>query len=266
MKHTITILTIITLLILTACERQETTTPTGAVVQEIEQETEQQPKQETIIEEKTIADQEKRQTPAQLPPAPVENKVIIEKSRKLSPELRDLLQKADNEVKSFSYLYSETGNLGFDTHYLKGTKIKIALFEKNDYNVEDYFNIVYLDTAEKTAYGTCENRKRCLTKIADNTKRVYQLYYEDFRTKTPYEWIKEVEYAEITGYEMINNKAVTKIEYEQNEEKTEMWVDNRYGLPHKIRITYDGEEKVYSFKNLLVNTVKDGDIVSPLIK
>lgn len=259
------IVTLILLLLLIGCggkaTTEQTTTPTGAAVQEIPPQEEQTPP--TITEE--IVEQET--THAELPPSPIENKVIIEKSRKLSPELRELLQKADNEVKSTSYLYAEApGNVGFDTYFVKGTKIKIAIFEKNDYNVEDYFNIVYLDTVDKTAHGTCENKKRCLTKIADNTKKVYKLDYDEYRTKTPYEWIKDIEYAEILGYEMINNHAVTKIRFEQNEIETEIWVDNRYGLPHRIIITYNGEEKTYSFKNLLANTVKDSDVVSPLIK
>lgn len=261
--HKISIL--ILLLLLIGCggktTTEQTTTPTGAVVQEISEQEEQTPQTNTeeFVEQKT--------TQVELPPSPTENKIIIEKSRKLSPELRELLQKADNEVKSTSYLYAESpGNIGFDTYFVKGTKIKIALFEKNDYNVEDYFNIVYLDAVEKTAHGTCENKKRCLTKIADNTKKVYTLDYDEYRTKTPYEWIKDIEYAEILGYEMINNKAVTKIRFEQNEIETEMWVDNRYGLPHKIIVKYNGDEKTYSFKNLLANTVKDSDVVSPLIK
>ncbi|MBI4140976.1 DUF2092 domain-containing protein [Candidatus Woesearchaeota archaeon] len=262
MKNTKIIITIALLLILASCADNKTaeqTTPTTNAQQTTPENTQQESVQETIIDEP-------EQTKTQLPPAPIENNVIIEKSRRLSPELRDLLQKADNEVKSMTYLYAESpGNIGFDTHFIKGTKIKIAIFEKNDYAVDDYFNIVYLDTTDQTAHGTCENRKRCLTKIVDNTKRVYDLNYNDYRTKTPYEWIKDVEYAEITGYEMINNKAVTKIEFEQNEIKTEMWVDNRYGLPHRIIITDNGEETTYSFKNLLVNTVKDTDVISPLI-
>jgi len=259
------ILTILIIILLTACTSTKQTdaknTPTGAIVAQ------EKPAQQEEQKEIPLAPIEKIQpkeeiTPAELPPAPSESKIIIEKSRQFSPELRDLLQKADNEVKSVQYIYAESpDNVGFDEYLIKGTKMKILLFEKNDYVIDDYYNAVYVDTEKKLARGKCENRRRCISQEIDNTKRVYDLPYEKYIIKTPYQWIKEIDYAEIIGFETLNNHAVTKIQTEKDGARIEMWVDNRFGLPHKIRITKDDKEKVYYFKNMLFNVAKDTDVI-----
>ena len=253
MKKTVIIATLLLLIIACTTSSPEQTTPPEANTLH-----EQHHPEET--ETTTTPQETPEPVEAVMPPAPVESKILVEKSRRLSPELRDLLQKADTEVKSMSYVYSESpSNAGFDTHLIKGTRIKILLFEKNDYIVDDYFDVVYLDTVQKTAYGACENRKRCLTKIVDNTKRVYDLRYEPYRTKTAYEWIKDIDYAEIVGLETINNHAVTRIATQQKNVFTELWVDNRFGIPHRIKTTGNGQEKTYTFKNPQFNNLKDSD-------
>ncbi len=251
--------TILCLMLLSACgtkpEMPAPTTPSGAIVA--------QEKQTMPVEEELPVPAEKETIkPAELPPAPAESKIVVEKSRQFSPELRDLLQKADNEVKSVTYLYAESpDNIGFDTYILKGTKMKILLFEKNDYVIDDYFNAVYLDTTTKTAKGKCENKKRCISQEIDNTKRVYDLNYDTYRKKTAYEWIKSVEFAEIEGFETLNNHAVTKIKTNKNGVEIEMWVDSRFGLPHKIKVTKSDDQRTYYFKNMMFNGVKDTDVL-----
>lgn len=263
-----TIVILLSLLLIIACGKTET--PTGAAVvepttteqtitEEVHQETPPEETEEIPVEEEVIED------PVEQPPAPIESKILIEKSRKLSPELRDLLQKSDTELKSMSYVYAETpDNNGFHTYSIKGTNIKVDLFEKNDYVADDYFNVVYLDTTTETAQATCENKRRCLTPNIDNTNRIYPADYEEYRKKTPYEWIKEVDYAEIVGREMIGHYSVTKIQSREDDLLTEMWVDTRYGVPHKIRVTTsDGKEKTYHFRNMMFNTLRDSDVTKP---
>lgn len=251
-------------IILTACNK--TNTPTAAVVADPTPIEEKIPLNAIETAEETTNTEEPEEntetTPAELPPVPIESKIIIEKSRQFSPELRDLLQKADSEVKSVTYMYAESpNNIGFDTYLIKGTKMKILLFEKNDYIIDDYFNVVYVDTAAKTAKARCENKKRCLSKTIDNTKRVYELNYNEYRTKTPYEWIKEVQTAEIIGLETLNKHAVTRIKTNIRDTEVEMWVDNRFGLPHRIKATKDSEETTYYFKNMMFNGIRDSDVV-----
>lgn len=263
------ILTILVILIvLTACKPTQpitsTTTPTGAVVIQEQQLKVQEQKEKTEeIPLTPVETAPKKETPAvQLPPTPLESKVTVEKSRTISPELRDLLQKADSELKSISYLYAESpDNVGFDNYFVKGTKMKIQLLEKNDYVIDDYFNVVYVDTVAKTAKGRCENKKRCISKTIDNTKRVYDLNYEEYRKKTPYEWIKMVDNAEIIGTETLNNHAITRIRTEKDGAKIEMLVDNRFGVPHRVKVSDENEERTYYFKNIMFNSVKDDDVV-----
>lgn len=261
-----TIIAILFIIILTACTTKEQTntqpTPTGAVVAQEPQTTVVEEKEEEIPLTPVEEIEEQETTPVQLPLAPVESKIIVEKSRTMSPELRDLLQKADSSLKSVSYLYAEQpDNIGFDNYFVKGTKMKIQLMEKNDYVIDDYFNAVYVDTVAKTAKGRCENKKRCLSKTVDNTKRVYDLKYEEYRKKTAYEWIKQVDNAEIIGMETLNNHAITRIKTEKYGATIEMWVDNRFGVPHRVKVTKDNEERTYYFKNIMFNALKDADVV-----
>ena len=229
---------------------------------------EEPPVQESVVVESPVETVERPVETAvqypvlESPPAPVETAVVVEKTEQMSPELRELLGKADQKVKSYKYLYSISADNKFPhTYFVKGNYIKVTLFEVDPYVIDNYYDTVYLDTKSKKAYGYCENLKRCTSRDVDNTKKTYNLTYEDYRVKTPYELLKEITFAEIVGPEVVENRQMTKIKQVNGDILTEIWLDATYGMPRRIRVT-QGEKvlKMYNFSDMTFNTVKDDEV------
>lgn len=184
----------------------------------------------------------------------------------LSKELAALLKKADQKVKSYRYLLGEPpNNLLLDTYYIKGSKIKIDLYEYDPYDLAEYFDTVYLDDETSTAVGYCKSRQRCQSKELDNTVRTFELDYHKYRKTTPYEWLKEIpDTAKIVGPQVHEARSTTLIEYDTDGAVVEMWIDDTYGLPVKIVQTdASGEKKTWNFNDFLANTLTDADISPP---
>jgi hypothetical protein len=196
------------------------------------------------------------------PPAPVTPAVIVEKTGVMSPELRDLLSRADRKVKSYSYLYAVSKDNHFPHQYfIKGHYVKVKLFEIEPYFIENYYDHVYLDTKNKKAYGYWESRKKCISGRYDNTKLVFNVSYDEYRIKTPYEFLKSVSFAEIVGPELIENRNAVKIRQVEGDVVTEMWLDDAYGLPRRVVVLRD--EKViasHNFADMQFNDLKDSDV------
>ncbi|MEM2915766.1 MAG: hypothetical protein QXT19_00160 [Candidatus Woesearchaeota archaeon] len=204
-------------------------------------------------------------TPVPPGPKPVEAKPVPT----VAKELQELLAKADQKVKSYSYLELIIPTKQQpDKFYVKGTKVKIKLYEYEPYIPETYFDTVYLDTATKTAVGRCENKRRCIWPQGDNTKKTWtDLDYNKYLTKTPYEFVKSVPpTATILGPELYDERTVTKIEYEEGGKLVQMWIDDTYGIPRAVRIVpSSGPELNYKFNDLQFNTLTDKDVTPPAI-
>jgi len=196
-------------------------------------------------------------------PVPQESTAIVEQSKEVSPELKALLETADRKLQSMAYLYAgpTTQNRFLNTYLVKGKYIKVDLYEVDPYVIDSYFDAVYLDTEAKTATGRCEDKKRCMSTNVDNTKKIFNVSYDDYRIKTSYEWVKELTFAEIVGPELMDGRGVTKVKYHDARSSTEMWIDNTYGVPIKLVITYDDSTKeTHQFKDYKFNTLGDADV------
>ncbi len=243
MKHVLTIIAL--LLVLVACAPVQPPAPAAPVPAA-------QPAQPVV----------QPAAPAEIPPAPIA--VPAEPTPVISRELEDLLKRADQRLKSYQYLELIIPTKKQpDMIYVKGTKIKIKLYEYDPYIPENYLDHIYLDTATKSIVGRCENRKRCTWPQGDNTKKDYtDLNYANYKPKTPYEWLKEIPpTARILGPEVHENRETTKLEYDRGGVKTQMWVDNSYGVPLEIQLTPSAGQKVtYKFNDMQFNTIADRDV------
>jgi len=185
----------------------------------------------------------------------------------VTKELQDLLSRADQKLKSYRYLELILPDKKQpDTISVKGTKIKIRLYEYDPYFPENYMDTVYLDTAAKTIVGRCESRQRCIWTRGDNTKKEWtDLSYDQYRRKTPYEWLKDVPATvRILGPEVHESRATTKVEYDDAGKLVTMWIDDSYGIPVEVWVTpSSGETVQYLFNDLQFNTLLDKD-VTPL--
>lgn len=204
--------------------------------------------------------------PAEAPgPEPVKPAAQVPPS--VSQELQALLSIADQKLKSYKYLELIIPDKEQpDTIWIKGTKIKIKLYEYDPYVADTYFDTVYLDTTTKSIVGTCESNKRCIWPQGDNTKKRWtDLNYDQYRRKTPYEMLKQIPAtATITGPEVHENRATTKVEYDEAGKHFIYWIDDTYGIPVEVRImTSDEARTTYKFNDLQFNTVIDADVTAP---
>lgn len=214
--------------------------------QEQTQTTQPKTEQKETTTKTTAETKQETQTPADLP-----------------EKVKELVNKAKTKLTSVSYLYGGPENDGrfLDTYHIRGKKTKIKLYEDNYYVHEDYFDTVYLDTAQKTATARCEHKRRCISANTDNTKKIFGVNYDDYRRKTPMEWLNELKTAEIVGPEIMEKRSTLKVKSEQNNKITEMWLDESYGIPVQVEITYPDEKtEMYQFTNLQFNTLKEEDV------
>jgi hypothetical protein len=198
-------------------------------------------------------------------PTPVEAKPVPTVSR----QMQELLAKADQKVKSYKYLdFVIPTKQQPDTVFVKGSKMKIKLYEYDPYVADTYFDTVYLDTAAKTIVGRCENTRRCVWPQGDNRKKEWtNLDFNQYRFKTPYEWVKTVPVtATIIGPEVFDQRTTTKIEYEDGGKLIQMWIDDTYGVPRAVRVVPSaGTELNYKFNDVYFNTLTDTDVTPPAL-
>ncbi len=188
-------------------------------------------------------------------------------SQELSPELRDLLKRADEKVSNLKYLFggTDTGNLFTDGYAIKGTKLVIYKYEEDYYVREGYYDTVFVDTSAKTAVGCCIDKSRCLSINVDNTGKKFDVDYASLNIpKTPYQWVKEIKTGTIVGPQTFNSRSVTYVKSMRDDgAEIQLWIDDTYGVPHKVVVVKDGQEKKYQFNDMTFNSLKDADFNAP---
>jgi hypothetical protein len=263
MKKILFTLMALLILAMAACtapaEKQETTEKTQETVKETTQESTQE--QTTQKEPETG-----RTPPPPAGPLPSERQetappaVKVEQPKEMNPALRDLLKKADEKITSLSYLFggSETGNLFLNTYFIKQDKMKIKLYEEDYYVREGYYDTIYINDA----IGCCEELSRCKSHNIDNTGKAFEVDVSTLKIpKTPYQWIKEIPAdAQILGPQTVNSRSVTQIKYKNPAgEEIVQWIDQTYGVPHKIEHMVGDTKIVYQFNDMKFNQLKDAE-------
>jgi hypothetical protein len=183
-------------------------------------------------------------------------------TKEMDPQLRDLLKRADEKIKSIEYLYGEKnaqGNLLFrDTIQIMGQKMKILKYDEDYYVREGYYDVIYYHLG----IGCCEEANRCKSHNVDNTQTVFDVDVNSLAvSKSPYQWVKDVpSSAQIVGPQTFSQRSVTFIKYSEGGNDVEMWVDDTYGVPHKVVVTESsGKEGVYQFNDMIFNSLNDRD-------
>lgn len=270
MKKILFTLMAIALLALISCTAPTQQEQKNTNMQQTEEKTQmetQNPPSATPPQTAQIEPETGRTPPTQTGPLPSERHetapepvVKIEQPKEMNPALRDLLKKADEKIKSLQYLYggSETGNLFLNTYYIKQDKMKIKLYEEDYYVRDGYYDTLYVNEQ----IGCCETLSRCKSHNVDNTKQAFEFDAATIKIpKTPYQWLKEIpSNAEILGPQTVNDRSVTQIKYKNPAgEEIIQWIDQTYGVPHKIE-HFVGETKItYQFNDMKFNQLKDAD-------
>jgi len=278
MKHLVAIL-IITLFLIASC-----TAPAPEAAQDLPSEADQEladklkeveekiTEVEKKVEEQKPVEEDKEQAtvvvekqpeeslePKETPPSPVVQEQSV--STEISAEVKELLARADSKIKSFSYMLAPPPDqLARDKWLVKGTKIKVELYNDNYVEPDTYYDNIYLDTENKVADGFCLNQRT--TRCAEPGQH-FTLDYADTYQKSPYQWLKEISGTpKIISSEVVYDRRVSVVEYEKDGSTYRQWVDQYSGLP--IRIEKDGERTSrWEFRYLAINNVLDSDLVKP---
>ncbi len=171
----------------------------------------------------------------------------------------ELLERAASRVSSYSFLYAyAVSRLSGSTFYIKGDKVKIKLKSVSIYNFEDYFDTVYLDTTNKTAYGYCEDAK---LEACRKGKNYYNLSFEDYNIKTPLDWLEILK----ADKDKIDFKAEV-ILFERRamllqKDDTVYWVDEFSGLPIRIQIKKGSYDEIHDYRHLSLNYLSANDVL-----
>lgn len=265
------------LLIVVACAPSDTTdsdseekkADTTKTTEDTKQKTEPQKVDEQVIETKPKITEKKQETTQTTEKTETTQTKTTETNTEMPEKVKELLTRADTKLVSMGYLYGGPENDGrfLDTYYVKGDKIKVKLYEDNIYVEDGYFDTVYLDDTQKTALGRCENQKRCVSSRVDNMNKDFPTVYDDYRRKTPYEWLQHITTPTVVGEEVVDKRSALKIEYPKKDTKVEMWLDKTYGVPLQLKMVYPDEtEESYQFTNVQFNTLKEEDLVPPPIE
>lgn len=164
---------------------------------------------------------------------------------------------------SFYYATSDNWNLLRDQYFVKGPKIKIKLYEPNQWNKRTYFDTVYLDTATQTGEAYCESREK--ERCADATRK-FSIEYADYKITLPGDWVLSLPYTTtIVGGEQVEDRAAVVVEYPRADgTSVRISVDKFSGVPIMVQV-YQGEiENLlerYLFKEITVNSVKSSYMV-----
>ncbi|MBI4448861.1 hypothetical protein HY641_02440 [Candidatus Woesearchaeota archaeon] len=189
-------------------------------------------------------------------PVPEEKKFVAT----MPDRLKELIALPEKKVKSYEFVYAPPpDNLARDHYFIKGDKFRVSLYQLNYFKNDDYFDTVFVDTTKKTATGHCEGLRpgRCF-----NATKAYELKYADWiKVRTPYQWLKEIQYGEIAGSEKIYDRPAVKVYLEKDNSKWWYWLDEYSGLPTRIIQEKNGEETKHEFRYLALNTVTDDFVV-----
>ena len=173
----------------------------------------------------------------------------------LSDAALKLLARADEKVKSYDFVYAPPpDNIARDKFLIKGNRMKIELFDRGWFTPETHMTAIYVDAKTKTAAGFCEDNR--LTHCPDPDRR-FPASYDEYATKTPYQWLKEISYGKLDEGEKLSDRFTKKILYIRSNVLYEQWLDEFSGLPLRVKITNATGAFIYEFRHLNINSVTD---------
>lgn len=180
-------------------------------------------------------------------------------------KLQELLDKTQ-KVKSYSFYYIDsTTQLQTDQWFVKGDRAAVKLYEPNYWDREEWVDTVYLDFAAKTAVGYCENWQR--VRCTDNNRK-FNIVFAPFDKRLPTYWLTQIPTsAEVVGSETIDERFVTKVQWNEGGKTYSVWMDNTFGVPMKVWIdSGSGKPQEYYYKEIAFNAVKDEMLEHRFIK
>ena len=249
----------------TAVEEKKEIPP--AKTQEEPVEVKEESKVESKVEEQEEAKEaEEKETPS----APSPKNITISEEDKTAIET--LLETFAQKVNSYKFSYKA------NWYYVRGDKMRAKLRNAvpvtgvsagGQYFSLFYYDNVYMNKKEKTAFGYCEGtdirlgKGQCVSLRIENIP--YPVSYDAYKTKLPEEWL--FDYLGKTPFEIgqskyyVSGKRTTKVVFQDEGQETRMYFDEAIGLPIRIEIVKDKQViDSYEYEDLSSNTVRDEDV------
>lgn len=196
--------------------------------------------------------------------APETSEPASEPSQEMTKEVSELLEKYKT-VTSVKYT-QDSGTYDTREVWVKGSKIKKTVdLPKRYTDPAENYDTVYIDRSQQKAYGYCASSET-LKCPKEYRGFAYELDYEEQNIITPFDILKNVDYAVKTGTTTIDNRRSTIIEYaNDNNNKEKLYLDNYYGFVLKQEIFDSNDEVVekHTFTRVAFNDVEDQDVNLP---
>ena len=276
MKHVIFF--IVVLLLIMGCSKEKTLDVEEQPLVVVQQNN--VPSSEPVVEVKpSIRKEPVPVVPDDEVPAPVKNSVQIsnqsppstpvvpEPPKILDAKSREVLEKADLKVQSFSYIYREPPyNSGSDKFIIKGDKVHIALGE-NSINLLSGLSDVFLDLKTKQAVGYCVPRDAFICPEREGI--AFPVEFKEYYHKTNTEWVDDILEAKSIGSEQLNGRNAlvlsAKVKVQPADwSEVKFLVDEFYGLPMRVDVKKaNGDVLSYNFDDIAVNAYNETDVTPP---
>ena len=199
-----------------------------------------------------------------LPPPPKEEPVTPPVFEEQEPEpvkviltdsVKALFDKSA-KVNSLQYYYVESPNTMPDNkYYMSREKMKIALRTKVKFDPTNQYDTVYLDLIGKTAWAYCEER---MTGLCPDRNRIYDADYDKYIIITPFEWLKRITWADVTGRsKTIDNRNAVEVSFKIKDDAGTMFVDGFFGIP--MYVNY--KDKAFDYREITANMVNESELV-----
>jgi len=216
--------TVLVLILLVSCTSQQPTEPQ-----------QQTPEQETPTETTSQQTKEKE---------PVEEEII-----KIPNDIKEILEKGETKLKSYSYNYKKPeSDLAYEIS-VKGNNIKITLPDMNTEEQGNFYNTIYIDTEKKTAQAYCTGYSDCEGGVG----KVKDLNYEEAYIDTPLDWVEKVTSANVIDERQVEGRDAVYLETNIGK----ITVESYYGFLYRI----EEGKKVWEFTDTSFNGVKDSDVI-----
>ncbi|MBT7903619.1 hypothetical protein HN587_07185 [Candidatus Woesearchaeota archaeon] len=248
-------------LLISGCAKQQYVPQTADPVSSATDLIDLEPKQEEVVVDIEI-DSEELLKDSEEEPVKIETPVLDKRIV--------ALKKATEKVQSYEFFYRGVNEgkyanvLSKMSHFfVYKNAVKIIIPKKQNYFPEDVFNIVYLDKANKKAYGYCTDFKYCA-----KMDSLRELNYDDYNIELPLELTKNIEFASYVKKQQIElSKDSIVVEYfegKSGEDKVWLWIYEYNGaVLQKETFKQDGKVITIDFDEMLFNKVNKEDVYPP---
>ncbi len=262
---------LITLVLLSACAAPSIVCPDGSVVgsqEECPRAAEEYAPSEVhdVTDSEKIIDTEVDEVEPTLP------EPAAEAAPMHNSALEELLSRPAKRVKSMAFLYapivkSDAGASVTTTYRysLLGERGRADIKEVNGVVVDENFDTVFLDFAERSARAFCLEG---IPHTCAEQGKEFPVRFDDYALTRPLDWLSELPAsATITSEQMIEGRTAKVVEFSKDGMYYRYFIDSFTGVPLRVHLFADAERRELTggveYHDIAFNTVRAEDVTPP---